>query len=184
MPRCCATGPQPCPLPPPPPEKYAPAYFPCGGGGDTITLGFPILISMLDVQVGRRGQLLGAADAQMAQTATSSTTPTHQRRGSANAETTPARAPAAAADRTQRPDATCEGTERVTVQGPVKEQQPDGMSHRRPGGGGGAPPPCPTMRFCKHGGPVFPHFWPFLEPSVCGVVRAAGRVHVGVSVLV
>ena len=29
--------------------------------------------------------------------------------GSANAETTPARAPAAAADRTQRPDATCEG---------------------------------------------------------------------------
>ena len=26
--------------------------------------------------------------------------------------------------------------ERVTVQGPVKEQQPDGMSHR--GGGGGA----------------------------------------------
>ena len=31
-------------------------------------------------------------------------------RGSANAETTAARAPAAAADRTQRPDATCEGT--------------------------------------------------------------------------
>ena len=29
--------------------------------------------------------------------------------GSANAETTPAGAPAAAADRTQRPDATCEG---------------------------------------------------------------------------
>ena len=29
--------------------------------------------------------------------------------GSANAETTPGRAPAAAADRTQRPDATCEG---------------------------------------------------------------------------
>ena len=36
--------------------------------------------------------------------------PTHQRRGSANPETTPAGAPAAAADRTQRPDATCEGT--------------------------------------------------------------------------
>ena len=35
--------------------------------------------------------------------------PAHQRLGSANAETTPARAPAAAADRTQRPDATCEG---------------------------------------------------------------------------
>ena len=41
--------------------------------------------------------------------ATSSTAPTHQLLGSANAETTPARAPAAAADRTQRPDATCEG---------------------------------------------------------------------------
>ena len=27
--------------------------------------------------------------------------------------------------------------ERVTVQGPVKEQQPDGMSHRGGGGGGG-----------------------------------------------
>ena len=44
-------------------------------------------------------QLLGAADAQTA----------HQPLGSANAETTPARAPAAAADRTQRPDATCGG---------------------------------------------------------------------------
>ena len=33
----------------------------------------------------------------------------HQLLGSANAETTPAGAPAAAADRTQRPDATCEG---------------------------------------------------------------------------
>ena len=55
-------------------------------------------------------QLLGAADAQTAHPATSSTAPTHQRLGSANAETTPAGAPAAAADRTQRPDATCEGT--------------------------------------------------------------------------
>ena len=39
----------------------------------------------------------------------SSTAPTHQLLGSANAETTPAGAPAAAADRKQRPDATCEG---------------------------------------------------------------------------
>ena len=54
-------------------------------------------------------QLLGAADAQTAHYVTSSTAPTHQPLGSANAETTPARAPAAAADRTQRPDATCEG---------------------------------------------------------------------------
>ena len=55
-------------------------------------------------------QLLGATDAQTAHPATFSTAPTQQRLGSANAGTTPARAPAAAADRTQRPDATCEGT--------------------------------------------------------------------------
>ena len=54
-------------------------------------------------------QLLGAADAQTAHHATFSTAPAHQLLGSANAETTPAGAPAAAADRTQRPDATCEG---------------------------------------------------------------------------
>ena len=54
-------------------------------------------------------QLLGAADAQTAHPATFSTAPTHQLLGSANAEATPARARAAAADRTQRPDATCEG---------------------------------------------------------------------------
>ena len=59
-----------------------------------------------------RAATLGWADfrfnAQTASTATS-TAPAHQRRGSANAETTPAGAPAAAADRTQRPDVTCEG---------------------------------------------------------------------------
>ena len=54
-------------------------------------------------------QLLGATDAQTAHHATFGTAPTHQLLGSANAETTPARAPAAAADRKQRPDATCEG---------------------------------------------------------------------------
>ena len=51
---------------------------------------------------------IGHANAQTAP-ATLSTAPGHQLRGSANAETTPAGAPAAAADRTQRPDATCEG---------------------------------------------------------------------------
>ena len=56
----------------------------------------------------------------------------HQRRGSANAETTPAGAPAAAADRTHRPDATCEGKNGWP---PVKKQRRDGMSHR---GGEGA----------------------------------------------
>ena len=54
-------------------------------------------------------QLLGTADAQTAHPPTSSTAPAHQRLGPANAEPTPAGAPAAAADRTQRPDATCEG---------------------------------------------------------------------------
>ena len=54
-------------------------------------------------------QSLGAADTQTAHPATFSTALAHQPLGSANAETTPAGAPAAAADRTQRPDATCEG---------------------------------------------------------------------------
>ena len=54
-------------------------------------------------------QLLGAADTQTAHHATFSTAPTHQPLGTANAETTPARAPAAAGDRKQRPDATREG---------------------------------------------------------------------------
>ena len=43
-------------------------------------------------------QLLGAPDAQMTHIATSSTAPAHQPLGSVNAETTPAGAPAAAAD--------------------------------------------------------------------------------------
>ena len=53
----------------------------------------------------------GGGGAQTAPAATS-TAPAHQPQGSANAETTPAGAPAAAADRTQRPDATCEGKNR------------------------------------------------------------------------
>ena len=54
-------------------------------------------------------QLLGAADVQTAHHATFSTAPTHQLLRSANPETTPARAPAAAAGRKLQPDATCEG---------------------------------------------------------------------------
>ena len=64
-----------------------------GGGGGTSSI----------------RQLLGAADTQTAHHATFSTVQRRQLLGSANAETTPARAPAAAADRKQRPDATCEG---------------------------------------------------------------------------
>ena len=51
-------------------------------------------------------QLEGATDAPTAHHATSSTALAHQPLGSANAETTPAGAPAAAADRKQQPDAT------------------------------------------------------------------------------
>ena len=52
--------------------------------------------------------LPGTANAQTASAAIS-TAPAHQPLGSANAETTPTGAPAAAAVRTQRRDATCEG---------------------------------------------------------------------------
>ena len=76
-----------------------------GGGVDSKTVKRP---RQQPAQPPKR-QLLGAADAQTAHPATFSTAPTHQLLGSANAETTPAGAPAAAADRTQRPDATCEG---------------------------------------------------------------------------
>ena len=72
-------------------------------------------------------QLLDTADAQTASAATS-TALAHPPLGSANAETTPAGAPAAAAARTHQPDATCEGKD--GVQGPEKKQQPDGMPHR------------------------------------------------------
>ena len=45
--------------------------------------------------------------------------------------------------------------ERVTVQGPVKEQQPDGMSHRGRGGLtsslSDAPQPAPNAHHCGHG---------------------------------
>ena len=54
----------------------------------------------------------------------SSTAPAHQLLGSANAEMTPARAPAAAADGKQRPDATCAPKTSAPSRGP-------------PGGGGG-----------------------------------------------
>ena len=52
-------------------------------------------------------QLRGPANAQTAPAATS-TAPAHQRLSSANVRMTPAGVPAAAAVRTQRPDATCE----------------------------------------------------------------------------
>ena len=85
--------------------------------------------------------------------------PARQLLSPADALMTPARAPAAAADRTQRPDATCE--ERVTVQGPVKKQQPDGMSHG--GGGGGWLGPQTNPPSQKH--------WPDPEHWSCAVLE-------------
>ena len=86
---------------------------------------------MDEVEGGRvegGGLLKGGGGVPSRHPATSSTVPAHQPLGSANAETTPAGAPAAAAVRKQRPDATCKG-KNGTVQGPIKKQQPDGMSH-------------------------------------------------------
>ena len=100
-------------------------------------------------------QLLGAADAQTAHHATFSTAPTHQLLGSANAETTPARAPAAAADRMQKAARrNMRREEWVTVHGPVKKQQPDGMSHR--GWAGGGCPPGTCFNFHSDGGGPLP----------------------------
>ena len=75
-----------------------------GGGSSKNSQTTPATTSTSSIR-----PLLGAADTQTAHHATFSTVPTHQLLGSANAETTPARAPAVAADRKQRPDATCEG---------------------------------------------------------------------------
>ena len=58
---------------------------------------------------GLRTEVCGQQKNSQTTPATTSTAPVHQRRGSANAETTPAGAPAAAADRKQRPDAAREG---------------------------------------------------------------------------
>ena len=96
-------------------------------------------------------QLLGAADVQTAHHATFSTTPTHQIRGSANAETTPAGAPAAAADRKRRPDAACEGRT-GDCQGPRKETTTRRNVTR---GGGGL----------KEGGVGRPDIFTIVRPS-------------------
>ena len=76
---------------------------------------------------------MGAADAQTAHPATSSTAPAHQttglrERGNDTSRSTSSGRQKAATRRNMRRE------ERVTVQGPVKKQQPDGMSRR--GGGG------------------------------------------------
>ena len=85
-------------------------------------------------------QLLGAADAQTAHHASFSTAPTHQLLGSANVETAPARAPAAAADRKQQPDATCEGKN-----GPGGGSRAQSLYATPPSPPPRPPPPPPTF---------------------------------------
>ena len=109
----CLTVGQDCRLAPPscgkttPPPPFCPRYALVQA---TVGVGTVLIWDFLrSFYKGGGGQLLRAADAQTAHHATFSTAPVHQLLGSANAEMTPAGAPAAAADRTQRPDATCEG---------------------------------------------------------------------------
>ena len=81
-------------------------------------------------------QLLGAADTQAAHPAPTNTTPRtsitglRERGNDTSKSTGRSGRQNAATRRNMRRE------ERVTVQGPVKEQQPDGMSHRRGGGVG------------------------------------------------
>ena len=84
-------------------------------------------------------QLLGAADTQTAHPATFNTAPTHQttglrERGNNTSKSTRRIGRQKAATRCNM-----RREERGTVQGPVKEQQPEGMSHRGRGGSGGGP---------------------------------------------
>ena len=91
-------------------------------------------------------QLLGATDAQTAHHATSSTAPAHQPLGSANAEMTPARAPARSGRQKAATRRNMRREERVTVQGPVEKQQTDGMSQR---GEEFAKNNCPAEANCR-----------------------------------
>ena len=79
-------------------------------------------------------QLLGAADAQTAHPATSSTAPAHQTTGLRERGNDTSRSTGRSGRQNAAPRRNMRREERVTVQGPVKEHQPDGMSHR--GGGG------------------------------------------------
>ena len=75
-------------------------------------------------------QLLGAADRQTAHHATSCMAPAHQTLGSANAETTNDTSRSSSGRQKAATQRNMQREDRVTVQGPVKKQQPDGMSHR------------------------------------------------------
>ena len=75
-------------------------------------------------------QLLGVADAQTAHPATSSTAPTHQLTGLHERSNNTSRSTGRSGRQNAATRRNMRREERVTVQGPVKKQQPDGMSHR------------------------------------------------------
>ena len=63
--------------------------------------------------------------------------------------------------------------ERVTVQGPVKEHQPDGMSHRGRGGGGAEHSPAAPVAILNDVGSTSVHCGPFLVRAAHDCCRTA-----------
>ena len=101
-------------------------------------------------------QLLGAADAQTAHHATFSTAPGTPTTGLRERGNDTSRSTGRSGRQNAAPRRNMRREERVTVEGPVKEQQPDGMSH---GGGMDPCPPPPLKSSPAHPPPLRP------EPS-------------------
>ena len=92
-------------------------------------------------EVGKR--FARGRDAQTAPAATS-TAPGHQQRGTANAGNDTSRSTGHSGRQKAATRRNMQREERVTMQGPAKKQQRDGMSHR--GGGGRSSPLTPGRR--------------------------------------
>ena len=75
-------------------------------------------------------QLPGAADAQTAHPATSRTAPVYQTTGLCERGNDTSRSTGRSGRQNAATQRNMRREERVTVQGPVKKQRPDGMSHR------------------------------------------------------
>ena len=86
-------------------------------------------------------QLLGATDAQAAHHATSSTAPGTPTTGLSERGNDTGRSTGRSGQQNTVTQRNMRREDRVTAQGPVKKQQPDGMSHR----GSGDPPPQPPL---------------------------------------
>ena len=125
--------------------------------------------------------LLGAADAQTAHHATFSTAPGAptawlRERGNNTSKSTGRSGRHNAAT---RPNMRRE--ERATVQGPVKEQQPDGMSHR---GGGGSPKAACAESHSTYLGGVVPTQWGLSGGGICAAHAPRATFTAGLHVLV